>query len=76
MMGIVLVVLMIMTVLFGCSSRRIAVQATLSLVSSQIVSMQEEADDGLEEKAIPASCKFVGQLKNVSIFAFCFNFST
>lgn len=58
-MRIVFVVLMITTVLSGCSSRRMAVQATLPLISSQIVSMQEERDVGLAEKAIPASLKML-----------------
>ena len=59
-----LVVLMITTVLPGCSSRQLAVQATLPLISSQIISMQEERDVDLAEKAIPASLKMLeGLLK-------------
>jgi len=50
---------MISTVLSGCSSRRLAVQATLPLIASQIVSMQEERDVELAEKAIPASLKML-----------------
>jgi len=51
--------MMVATVLSGCSSRRLAVQATLPLVASQIESMQEERDVGLAEKAIPASLKML-----------------
>lgn len=58
-MRLIFIVLIITTVLSGCSSRRLAVQATLPLVSSQIVSMQEERDVGLAEKAIPASLKML-----------------
>lgn len=50
---------MITTVLSGCSSRRLAVQATLPLINSQIISMQEERDVGLAEKAIPANLKML-----------------
>lgn len=53
---------MVTTVLHGCSSRRMAVEATLPLVASQIVSMQEERDVGLAEKAIPASLKMLDGL--------------
>jgi len=37
--------------LSGCSSRRLAIQATLPLISSQIISMNEERDVGFAEKA-------------------------
>jgi len=51
--------LLITTLLSGCSSRRLAVQATLPLIYSQIISMQEERDADLAEKAIPASLKML-----------------
>jgi hypothetical protein len=59
MMRFIFVLLLITTLLSGCSSRRLAVQATLPLISSQIVSMQEERDVDLAEKAIPASLKML-----------------
>jgi tetratricopeptide (TPR) repeat protein len=43
----------------GCSSRRLAVQATLPLIASQIISMQEERDADLAEMAIPANLKML-----------------
>jgi len=58
-MRFIFVLLLITTLLSGCSSRRLAVQATLPLISSQIVSMQEERDAGLAEIAIPASLKML-----------------
>jgi len=51
--------LLVITLLSGCSSRRLAVQATLPLIYSQIISMQEERDIDLAEKAIPASLKML-----------------
>lgn len=59
MMRFIFSLLLVTTLLSGCSSRRLAVQATLPLISSQIVSMQEERDAGLAEKAIPASLKML-----------------
>ena len=48
----------------GCSPSRFAVQATLPLVGSQILAMQEESDPVLAEKAIPANLKMLeGLLK-------------
>jgi hypothetical protein len=50
--------------LAGCSTRRMAVQATLPLVASQILAMQEERDPTLAEQAIPANLKMLeGLLK-------------
>jgi tetratricopeptide (TPR) repeat protein len=59
MMRFIFILLLITTLLSGCSSRRLAVQATLPLISSQIISMQEERDADLAEKAIPASLKML-----------------
>ncbi|MGK0180274.1 MAG: hypothetical protein ACI8PD_002080, partial [Nitrospinales bacterium] len=59
MMRFIFGLLLITTFLYGCSSRRLAVQATLPLISSQIISMQEERDADLAEKAIPASLKML-----------------
>ncbi len=59
MMRFIFFLLLFTTLLSGCSSRRMAVQATLPLISSQIVSMQEERDADLAEKAIPASLKML-----------------
>ena len=54
-------------VLGGCSSSQMAVQATLPLVGSQILAMQEESDPTLAEKAIPANLKMLeGLLKQDS----------
>jgi hypothetical protein len=51
-------------ILFGCSTSKMAVQASLSLVESQIQVMQEERDPELAEKAIPANLKMLeGLLK-------------
>ena len=48
----------------GCSTSQLAVQATLPLVESQIMAMQEERDPDLAEKAFPASLKMLeGLLK-------------
>lgn len=58
-MRFIFIVLMITTLLSACSTRRLAVQATLPLIASQIVSMQEERDAELAEKAIPASLKML-----------------
>ena len=54
-----ILVLLIVILLSGCSIRRLAVQATLPLISSQIISMQEERDADLAEIAIPASLKML-----------------
>ena len=54
-----ILVLLIVILLSGCSIRRLAVQATLPLISSQIISMQEERDADLAEIAIPASLKIL-----------------
>jgi hypothetical protein len=43
--------------LAGCSPSRIAVQAALPLVESQVRAMQEERDPELAEQAIPANLK-------------------
>jgi tetratricopeptide (TPR) repeat protein len=51
--------LFLTTLLSSCSSRPMAVQVTLPLISSQIASMQEERDADLAEKAIPASLKML-----------------
>ncbi len=59
MMRFIFFLLLLTTLLSGCSSRRLAVQATLPLISSQIVSMQEERDADLAEKAIPSSLKML-----------------
>ncbi len=59
MIRFIFLLLLIAPLLSGCSSRRLAVQATLPLISSQIVSMQEERDADLAEKAIPASLKML-----------------
>jgi tetratricopeptide (TPR) repeat protein len=59
MMRFIFVLLLMTTLSSGCSSRRLAVQATLPLIASQIVSMQEERDVDLAEKAIPASLKML-----------------
>jgi tetratricopeptide (TPR) repeat protein len=59
MMRFIFVLLLMTTFSSGCSSRRLAVQATLPLIASQIVSMQEERDAALAEKAIPASLKML-----------------
>jgi tetratricopeptide (TPR) repeat protein len=59
MMRFIFVLLLMTTLSLGCSSRRLAVQATLPLIASQIVSMQEERDADLAEKAIPASLKML-----------------
>lgn len=59
MMKFIFVLLLMTTLSSGCSSRRLAVQATLPLIASQIVSMQEERDADLAEKAIPASLKML-----------------
>lgn len=58
-MRFIFILLLMFLLLSGCSSRRLAVQATLPLISSQIVSMQEERDADLAEKAIPASLKML-----------------
>ena len=58
-MRFIFVLLLMTTLSSGCSSRRLAVQATLPLIASQIVSMQEERDADLAEKAIPASLKML-----------------
>ena len=50
---------LIANLLTGCSSRRLAVKVTLPLISSQIISMQEERDADFAEKAIPASLKML-----------------
>jgi hypothetical protein len=48
----------------GCSTSQLAVQATLPLVESQIIAMQEERDPDLAEKAFPSSLKMLeGLLK-------------
>lgn len=53
--------------LAGCSPSRMAVEASLSLVESQIMAMQEERDPELAEQAIPASLKMLeGLLKQDS----------
>ena len=59
MIRFICVLFLIATFLSSCSSRRLAVQATLPLISSQIVSMQEERDADLAEIAIPASLKML-----------------
>ena len=59
MMRFTLILLLGATLLSGCSTRQMAVQATLPLIASQIVSMQEERDQDLAEKAIPASLKML-----------------
>ena len=51
MIRILFVVLIVTTLFSGYSSRRLAIQATLSLISSQIISMHEERDVGFAEKA-------------------------
>ena len=56
-----------LVLLFGCSTRRMAVEATLPLVASQILAMQEEPDPALAKSAIPASLKMLeGLLKQDS----------
>ena len=59
MIRFIFVLLLIAILLLGCSRRRLAVQATLPLISSQIISMQEERDADFAEKAIPASLKMM-----------------
>ncbi|HIJ50442.1 MAG TPA: hypothetical protein HPP54_05205 [Nitrospinae bacterium] len=59
MIRFIFVLLLIAILLLGCSRRRLAVQATLPLISSQIISMQEERDADLAEIAIPASLKML-----------------
>ena len=59
MMRFVFFLLLLTIVLSGCSSRRMAVQVTLTLISSQIASIEEERDADLAEKAIPASLKML-----------------
>ena len=59
MMRFVFFLLLLTTILLGCSSRHMAVQVTLPLISSQIASMQEERDADLAEKAIPTSLKML-----------------
>lgn len=50
--------------LVGCSPSRMAVQAALPLMESQILAMQEERDPELAEQAIPANLKILeGLLK-------------
>ena len=50
--------------LAGCFPSRMAVEASLSLVESQIMAMQEERDPVLAEQAIPANLKMLeGLLK-------------
>jgi hypothetical protein len=50
--------------LVGCSPSRMAVQASLSLVGSQMMVMQEERDPELAKQAIPANLKILeGLLK-------------
>jgi len=49
----------------GCSPSRIAVEASLSLVESQVVAMQEERDPELAKQAIPSNLKMLeGLLKH------------
>lgn len=56
--------LLLVFALTGCSTSKMAVQATLPLVGSQIRAMQEERDPILAEKAIPANLKMLeGLLK-------------
>ena len=58
------VLLLLALALAGCSTSRMAVQATLPLVESQIQAMQEERDPVLAQKAIPANLKMLeGLLK-------------
>jgi tetratricopeptide (TPR) repeat protein len=58
-------VVLLVLLLAGCSSSRFVVQATLPLVESQILAMQEESDPILAEKAIPANLKMLeGLLKH------------
>jgi len=57
-------VLFIGLLLAGCSPSRMAVQASLSLVESQITAMQEERDPEFAAQAIPANLKMLeGLLK-------------
>jgi hypothetical protein len=49
----------------GCYTSRIAVQAALPLVESQVLAMQEERDSELAKQAIPANLKMLeGLLKH------------
>ncbi len=58
------VLLFIGLLLVGCSPSRMALEATLPLVESQILAMQEERDPELAEQAIPANLKILeGLLK-------------
>jgi tetratricopeptide (TPR) repeat protein len=59
MIRLVFGLFLIATFLSGCSSRHLAVQFVLPLISSQIISMQEERDADFAEKAIPASLKML-----------------
>ena len=59
MIRLIFGLILIATFLSGCSIRRLAVKATLPLISSQIISMQEERDTDFAEKAIPASLKML-----------------
>jgi tetratricopeptide (TPR) repeat protein len=59
MIRFVFFLLLLITLLSGCSHRSMAVQVTLPIISSQIASMQEERDADLAEKAIPASLKML-----------------
>jgi hypothetical protein len=55
---------LLLLVLVGCSTSKMAVQATLPLVGSQIKAMQEERDPVLAKQAIPANLKMLeGLLK-------------
>jgi hypothetical protein len=59
------IVLILGFLLVGCSFNRIAVEASLSLVESQVIAMQEESDLEIAKQAIPASLKMLeGLLKN------------
>ena len=50
--------------LAGCSPSRMAFQAALPLVESQVLAMQEERDPKLVKQAIPANLKILeGLLK-------------
>ena len=59
MIRLVFGLFLIATFLSGCSSRHLAVQFVLPLISSHIISMQEERDADFAEKAIPASLKML-----------------
>jgi hypothetical protein len=72
MMKAIYTLMLLMVMISGCSTEKMAVRMALPLVEGQYASLQEEADPHLAESALPASLKMMegllkGDIKNSAL---------